>query len=115
MKLSELTFLSMKVLTELGVENVRHDTYLEVLRAFFEDLDFTGIGELVEDQVAVLLEAVIQYYRGKRPLPKKTGKKGGSKKGIKIPIRDLKENYDLDKKLGQGGQGTVYLGKERAT
>lgn len=93
----------------LGVKyNLPSQAFEHVTQMFYR-FDFSGDERLDFKEAKRLVKFVLkQYVRELEP----------SAPGCRLyhlPRKDLRREYDLGKKLGQGGQGAVYLAKEKAT
>eukprot|EP00928_Gymnodinium_smaydae_P078617 TRINITY_DN62730_c0_g1_i1.p1 TRINITY_DN62730_c0_g1~~TRINITY_DN62730_c0_g1_i1.p1 ORF type:complete len:764 (+),score=182.02 TRINITY_DN62730_c0_g1_i1:90-2294(+) len=74
----------------------------------FWRFDFSGDGLLDEDEAVKLVLCMLRQYRDATRPPQP----GIVKLGGHIDYRDVGEKYDVTKKLGEGGQGAVYLASD---
>jgi len=98
--------LAASVAAELGMDPRRFGD----LSATFDRFDVNGDGSLDEDECVMLAESMLRHYlHDARP--------SGSRphKMLQIESKHLEVHYHLTKKLGQGGQGVVYLAVENST
>ncbi|CAK9025162.1 Calcium-dependent protein kinase 2 (PfCDPK2) [Durusdinium trenchii] len=109
----ELHGLAMSVGADLGVD----PTAFGDIRTLFHRFDFSGDGHLDEQETFELIQYMLRVFRdlqqkraahlSQRPVVQDFG--------ASIKFKGLEEFFDLQKKLGQGGQGAVYLAAERST
>mmetsp|Transcript_65773 Transcript_65773/g.183208 ORF Transcript_65773/g.183208 Transcript_65773/m.183208 type:complete len:776 (+) Transcript_65773:72-2399(+) len=77
----------------------------------FWRFDFSGDGMLDEDEATKLCLCMLRQYRDATRPPQP----GCMKLGGHIPFRNVEEKYAVSKKLGEGGQGAVYLAQEKGS
>lgn len=110
----ELRGLAVCVGQQLGVDPMAFGD----VRTLFHRFDFSGDGHLDEKETLNLIQYMLRVHRdlqrkrsaqlAQRPhAPDFTAKS--------IPFKQVETVFDLQKKLGQGGQGAVYLAAERST
>mmetsp|Transcript_105987 Transcript_105987/g.203901 ORF Transcript_105987/g.203901 Transcript_105987/m.203901 type:complete len:920 (+) Transcript_105987:153-2912(+) len=106
LSLIEMTGLVHSVAAELGINprELGHPSYM------FYRHDFDGTGELDEADGVQMVASMLRYHRNLQ-----APDKPGQPKLLKLPVKRLKDHFELKKKLGKGGQGTVYLASEVTT
>lgn len=102
----EMAGLVASVAAELG-ENPRE---IGNGQALFYRYDFTGDDALDEEEGVQMVAALLRHHRDK-----KNPGKPGQPKLIQLEEKQVDEHFDLKKKLGKGGQGTVWLALDKAS
>eukprot|EP00927_Polykrikos_kofoidii_P044197 TRINITY_DN38232_c0_g1_i1.p1 TRINITY_DN38232_c0_g1~~TRINITY_DN38232_c0_g1_i1.p1 ORF type:complete len:869 (-),score=159.65 TRINITY_DN38232_c0_g1_i1:61-2667(-) len=72
--------------------------------------DFSGDGQLDEEECCQLVKGMLRIHRDKTATEKVKGRKM-----MNINKKKLDSMFKLERKLGQGGQGAVHLATERKT
>lgn len=113
LSLKEMAGLVSSVAAELGI----NPTKLGNAENTFYRHDFEGVGELDESEGIQMVASMLRYHRENIRLRTQGDRKftRGRTKIIELPYRRLRDQFELEKKLGKGGQGTVYLAAEHAT
>lgn len=86
-------------------------SYFGELALSFHRYDFSGDGKLDEVEGVMLIEGMIRAAKD-RADPKAA--KAGMRNVREIPTKRMESAYQIKKKLGQGGQGAVYLSTDRS-
>jgi len=94
----------MSLAMSLGFSNPQQ--ILGDVEQMFWRFDFSGDGELDELEAFQLVKFVLRRARD-RMMPSNAMRVG------QLPRKDLQKEFELLKKLGAGGQGAVYLAKEK--
>lgn len=81
------------------------------LSVMFDRFDINGDGMLEEDECVMLAQSMLRHYIS-ASTPLNTTKRFGM---IDLEVKDLEDHYELLEKLGQGGEGAVYLAREKAS
>jgi len=106
----EMNGLALSLAAQLGVST---SAFGDITSLFYQ-CDFSGDGHLDLQEATVLVKHMLRQYRDAQASASKL-------KGVKqftaaeIPSKQLDRNYALGKKLGQGGQGAVYLATNSST
>lgn len=79
------------------------------MQQMFWRFDFTGDGSLDANEMLNLCTSVLRSYQDAISPPRP----GVVRLGGKIPMLELELKYTVSKKLGQGGQGAVYLAEDK--
>lgn len=99
-------------LTKFLAGNLRVDAGIfgDISQMFWR-FDFSGDGVLNEEEAVKLCLYMLRSYRDatRQPAP------GCVRLGGQIKYKNVAEGYDVKKKLGQGGQGAVYLASDKRT
>lgn len=105
-----LRFEDMQVLTERLSDDldVDLDLFAELSQMFWR-FDFVGEGLLDEQASVKLCLSMLRKYRDATRTPAV----GAVRLGDGIAYRNVYDRYTIDEKLGQGGQGVVFLGKDK--
>eukprot|EP00929_Paragymnodinium_shiwhaense_P044282 TRINITY_DN22720_c0_g1_i1.p1 TRINITY_DN22720_c0_g1~~TRINITY_DN22720_c0_g1_i1.p1 ORF type:complete len:879 (-),score=200.01 TRINITY_DN22720_c0_g1_i1:147-2783(-) len=88
---------------EIGV----HPKKIPKPEAVFYRYDFSGDGALDEEETTQLLLGLLWAYRDTQ-----AGAAAGGATQLHLPSRRLQSHFAMKRKLGQGGQGAVYLATE---
>mmetsp|Transcript_5879 Transcript_5879/g.13925 ORF Transcript_5879/g.13925 Transcript_5879/m.13925 type:complete len:675 (+) Transcript_5879:164-2188(+) len=79
------------------------------LSVTFDRFDINGDGMLEENECVMLAQSMFRYYVAtNRPLTSKHSSSGM----FDLEVKNLGAHYMLTQKLGQGGEGTVYMARE---
>lgn len=84
----------------------------------FHRFDFSGDGHLDEKETFHLIQYMLRVHRD---MQQKRSAQFAQRQHVpdftaaSIPFKQVEQAFDLQKKLGQGGQGAVYLAAERTT
>lgn len=81
------------------------------LRFMFWRYDFSGDGSLDEEEGMMLIEGMMRAYRDSQD---PAGARAGMMTTGDIPVKRMESHYEVTKKLGQGGQGAVWLATDRS-
>lgn len=84
-------------------------SYFENVQAMFYRFDFSGDGHLDLAETKKLVKFLLKEQRNQLR-PPKPGMKLGN-----LRMVNLESEFELGKKLGQGGQGAVYLATEKSS
>jgi calcium-dependent protein kinase len=94
----------VKVLTsQIGID----PSFFENVDKMFWRFDYDGSGHLDRNETRKLIKFLLQEQQ-RLLKPKAPGMEL-----CQLEMRNLRQDFSLGKKLGQGGQGAVYLAKER--
>jgi len=103
----EMSGLAIRLASQLRIPA----TVFGEVKLMFHRYDFSGDGQLDEDEGLMLIEGMMRAVKdAKDP----QAAKAGMMSSRDIPTKRLEGSYALGKKLGQGGQGAVYLAKDRS-
>jgi len=98
--------LAASLAAELGMNPRRFGDFSIIFHRF----DVNSDGKLDEEECVMLAESMLRhYFHDLNP-----GTPGGVKL-LNLELKDLEAHYDLAEKMGEGGQGAVYLAHERST
>jgi len=106
LKLPEMAGLVKSVAAEVGMnpKDIGSPAFL------FYRYDFGGDDALDEEEAMQMVAAMLRHHKEKMSPPKP-----GQPKLMSLPFKNLEEVFVLGKKVGQGGQGSVYLAMDKAT
>lgn len=107
MTVEEMDKLACMFAKHLGVD----PAIFGELPQMFWRFDFSGDGLLNEDEATRLTMCMLRKYRDSTQPPQP----GVVRLGGTIAYRKVEDKYAVSKKLGEGGQGAVYLAKEKTT
>jgi serine/threonine protein kinase len=79
------------------------------LDLMFHRYDFSGTGELDEEEGIMLVEGMLRVYRDSTE-----ANPAAVSTGSRIPTKILEGSYEIIKALGEGGQGAVELAKDKS-
>lgn len=107
-EISEKDFggLATSVAAELGMD-------VDMFRGLgwaFDRFDINGDGNLDEEECTLLAECMLRYY-----LDSKYPRQPGQASSFDLDRKEVEEFFELKRKVGQGGQGVVYLATEKKT
>jgi len=111
---AELHGLAIGVGQQLGVDPIAFGD----IRTLFHRFDFSGDGHLDEKETFHLIQYMLRVHRD---VQQKRSAQFAQRQHVpdftaaSIPFKQVEQAFDLQKKLGQGGQGAVYLAAERTT
>ncbi|OLQ06823.1 Calcium-dependent protein kinase 1 [Symbiodinium microadriaticum] len=101
---AEVHGLAFSLGAQLGVDPAAFGD----IQVLFHRYDFSGDGELDESE-----DGLQRHQQQSQAMPMQ--RLGGVKFHERIPFKQLDQAFVLQKKLGQGGQGAVYLATDRSS
>eukprot|EP00440_Ansanella_granifera_P000102 gb/GFBE01000112.1/.p1 GENE.gb/GFBE01000112.1/~~gb/GFBE01000112.1/.p1 ORF type:complete len:728 (+),score=143.16 gb/GFBE01000112.1/:1-2184(+) len=106
----EMQGLALSLAAALGVDRSAFGD----IDMMFHRYDFSGDGHLDDSEARHLVKHMLRVYRDGTPESPSKRKTPPDFTADTIPTKQLAEFYILGKKLGQGGQGAVYLATDKA-